>query len=183
MLPDREDGHFVRDTLRFFELEAPTFRYTLREAIDDGHLVPYRIYKAMTDKTAAEDGFEVARGELDGTAMDQAARAELEKLFACSDPITTDPRALERFTIPERNRAIVREFREAHEKGFRGEGVPEAPGQRQHARYRLRLSGGGQPSHGAVHGERHPLRRCADAARVRLPTSARPTSRSSTSWA
>ena len=36
MLPDPEDGHFVRDTLRFFELEEPTFRYTLREAIDGG---------------------------------------------------------------------------------------------------------------------------------------------------
>ena len=121
MLPDPEDGHFVRDTLRFFELEAPTFRYTLREAIGDGHLVPYRIYKAMTVKTAAEDGFEVARKDLDWTAMDPAARAELEKLFEQSDPITVDPRALERtFTVPERNRAIVREFRDAHEKGFMG---------------------------------------------------------------
>ena len=51
-LPDPEDGHFVRDTLRFFELKEPTFRYTLREAVGDGHLVPYRIYKAMTVKTA-----------------------------------------------------------------------------------------------------------------------------------
>ena len=34
---------------------------------------------------------------------------------------TVDPRALERtFTIPERTRAIVREFRDAHEKGFMG---------------------------------------------------------------
>ncbi len=120
-LPDPEDGHFVRDTLRFFELAEPTFRYTLRKAIDEGHLVPYRIYKAMTVKTAAEDGFEVTRKELDWTAMDQAARAELEKLFEQSDPITVDPRALERrFTVPERNRAIVREFRDAHEKGFMG---------------------------------------------------------------
>ena len=39
-LPDPEDGRFVRDTLRFFDLEAPTFRYTLPEAIDAGHLVP-----------------------------------------------------------------------------------------------------------------------------------------------
>ena len=121
MLPDAEDGHFVRDTLRFFGLKEPTFRYTLREAIGDGHLVPYRIYKAMTVKTAAEDGFEVAHKDLDWTAMDPAARAELEKLFEQSDPITVDPRALERtFTIPERNRAIVREFRDAHEKGFMG---------------------------------------------------------------
>ena len=120
-LPDPEDGRFVRDTLRFFELAEPTFRYTLRQAIDEGHLVPYRIYKAMTVKTAAEDGFEVRRKELDWTAMDPAARAELEKLFEQSDPITVDPRALERrFTIPERNRAIVREFRDAHEKGFMG---------------------------------------------------------------
>ena len=129
MLPDPADGHFVRDTLRFFELEAPTFRYTLREAIDGGHLVPYRIYQAMTVKTAAEDGFEVAREELDWTAMDPATRSELETLFAASDPITVDPRALERaFTIPKRNRAIVREFRDAHEKGFMGkDGVRRWP--------------------------------------------------------
>ncbi len=121
MLPEPEDGHFVRDTLRFFELKEPTFRYTLRGAIGDGHLVPYRIYKAMTVKTAAEDGFEVARKDLDWTVMDPAARAELDKLFEQSDPLTVDPRALERtFTIPERNRAIVREFRDAHEKGFMG---------------------------------------------------------------
>ena len=128
-LPDPEDGRFVRDTLRFFELAEPTFRYTLRAAIDAGHLVPYRIYKAMTVKTAAEGGFEVAREELDWTAMDPAARAELEKLFEQSDPITVDPRALERkFTIPERNRAIVREFRDAHEKGFMGrDGVRRWP--------------------------------------------------------
>ena len=129
LLPDPEDGHFVRDTLRFFELEEPTFRYTLREAIDGGHLVPYRIYKAMTVKTAAEGGFEVAREELDWTAMDPATRTELDKLFDRSDPITVDPRALERkFTIPERNRAIVREFRDAHEKGFMGkDGVRRWP--------------------------------------------------------
>ncbi len=40
-----------------------------------------------------------------------------------------DPRALERtFTIPERNRPIVREFRDAHEKGFMGkDGVRRWP--------------------------------------------------------
>ncbi|MDD9983400.1 MAG: DEAD/DEAH box helicase family protein, partial [Gammaproteobacteria bacterium] len=45
-LTDPEDGLFVRDTLRFFELTEPTFRYTLRRAVEEGHLVPYRIYKA-----------------------------------------------------------------------------------------------------------------------------------------
>ena len=100
MLPDPEDGHFVRDTLRLFELAAPTFRYMLREAIDKGHLAPHRIYQAMTVKTAAEDGFEVAREELAWTAMDPATPAELGKLFASSDPITVDPRALERTWQP-----------------------------------------------------------------------------------
>ena len=120
-LPDPEDGLFVRDTLRFFELAEPTYRYTLRRAIEERHLVPYRIYKAMTVKTAAGDGFEVRRDELDWSAMDEQTRGEFEELFAASDTITVDPRALERkFTIPERNRALVREFRDAHEKGFMG---------------------------------------------------------------
>ena len=128
-LPDPEDGRFVRDTLRFFGLDAPTFRYTLREAIDAGHLVPYRIYKAMTVKTAADGGFEVRRDELDWSAMDRATKDEFETLFEMSDRITVDPRALERkFTIPERNRAMVREFRDSFEKGFMGkDGVRRTP--------------------------------------------------------
>ncbi len=128
-LAEPEDGLFVRDTLRFFELAEPTFRYTLRRAIEEGHLVPYRIYKAMTVKTAAEEGFPVRRDELDWSAMDEATKAEFEELFDASDTITVDPRALERkFTIPERNRAMVREFRDAHEKGFMGrDGVRRWP--------------------------------------------------------
>ncbi len=128
-LSDPEDGLFVRDTLRFFGLETPTFCYTLPEAIEAGHLVPYRIYKAMTVKTAAEDGFTIRRDELDWSAMDVATRSEFEKLFATMDSISVDPRALERrFTIPERNRAIVREFRDAFEKGFMGKtGVRYTP--------------------------------------------------------
>ncbi len=119
--PDPEDGLFVRDTLRFFELAEPTFRYPLPRAVAEGHLVPYRIYKAMTVRTAAEDGFEVRRDELDWSAMDERTKAEFEALFAASDRITVDPLALERkFTVPERNRAMVREFRDAHEKGFMG---------------------------------------------------------------
>ena len=120
-LADPEDGQFVRDTLRFFELAEPTYRYALHQAIEDGHLVPYRIYKAMTVKTAAGDGFQVRRDELDWTAMDAATRGAFEELFSESDTVTVDPRALERkFTIPERNRALVREFRDVHEKGFMG---------------------------------------------------------------
>ena len=55
--------------------------------------------------------------------MDPETRTELDKLFEQSNAITVDPRALERtFTIPKRKRAIVREFRDAHEKGFMGQG-------------------------------------------------------------
>ena len=126
---DPEDGRFVRDTLRFFEVEQPTFRYQLQRAIAEGYLVPYRIYRAMTVKTAARGGFEVGRGSLDWSTMDGATRAEFERLFGESDTITVDPQALERkFTIPERNRAIVREFRDILDHGFTGrDGVRRYP--------------------------------------------------------
>ena len=124
-----EDGMFVRDTLRFFEVEKPTFRYRLEQAIAEGHLVPYRVYKAMTVKTAAEGGFPVTRSALDWSATDEATRAELEALFGAADSIVVDPQALERkFTIPERNRAIVREFRRVLDDGFTGrDGVRRFP--------------------------------------------------------
>lgn len=122
---DEEDKLFVRDTLRFFEVEKPTFIYKLKDAIRDGYLVPYHIYKAKTVKTAAEGGFEVRRDELDWSAMDALTRAEFEKLFGEDESITVDPSALERrFTIPERNRAIVREYRRVLDHGFMdGRGV------------------------------------------------------------
>lgn len=47
------------------------------------------------------------------------SRAELEKLFGDKDTLTVDPSALERrFTIPERNRAIVREYRQVLDQGY-----------------------------------------------------------------
>lgn len=118
---DEEDGKFVRDTLRFFEVEKPTFTYKLKDAIHDGYLVPYQIYKAQTVKTAAEGGFPVAIDEIDWSTMDEQTRNELELLFATSGgkTITIDPNALERrFTIPERNRALVREFRQVMDNGY-----------------------------------------------------------------
>lgn len=128
-LGDEEDGKFVRDTLRFFEVEKPTFRYGLKEAIQEGWLVPYKIFKAKTVKTAAEDGFPVRRDELDWSAMDDETRQEFERLFGFDDEIIVDPNALERaFTIPERNRAIVREYRKVLEEGFTGtDGIKRYP--------------------------------------------------------
>jgi type I restriction enzyme R subunit len=118
--PDEEDKAFVRDTLRFFEVDKPTYSYKMKDAIRDGFLVPYQIYKAKTVKTAAEGGFPVSRADLDWAAMDSETRAEFERLFeAEGDPITVDPAALERkFTIPERNRAMVREFRDVLANGY-----------------------------------------------------------------
>lgn len=116
---DEEDRAFVRDTLRFFEVQRPTYSYKLKDAIRDGWLAPYQVYQAKTVKTAAEGGFEVRRNELDWTTMDAETRAEFEQLFKDTDPVIIDPSALERrFTIPERNRAIVREFRQVLERGF-----------------------------------------------------------------
>jgi type I restriction enzyme R subunit len=116
---DEEDKLAIRDTLRFFEVDKPTFSYKLKDAIREGYLVPYQIYKAKTVKTAAEGGFEVKRDELDWSAMDAATRTEFEKLFGTEQSVVIDPAALERkFTIPERNRAIVREFRDVLEKGY-----------------------------------------------------------------
>ena len=126
---DEEDKLAIRDTLRFFEVEKPTFTYKLKDAIRDGYLVPYQIYKAKTVKTAAEGGFPVRRNELDWSAMDAATRTELEALFGGEQSIVIDPAALERkFTIPERNRSIVREFRDVMEKGYQdAKGVVRKP--------------------------------------------------------
>jgi type I restriction enzyme R subunit len=126
---DEEDKLFVKDTLRFFEVDKPTFTYKLKDAIKDGYLVPYQIYKAKTVKTAAEGGFEVTRDELDWSAMEDATRAEWEKIFGEEQSIVIDPSALERrFTIPERNRAIVREYRQVLDNGFRdGKGIVRKP--------------------------------------------------------
>lgn len=128
-LADDEDKAFVKDTLKFFEVDKPTYRYTLKEAIEEGYLVPYRIYKALTVKTAAQGGFPVKRADLDWSAMDEKTKTEFEELFGDQDEITVDPNALERlFTIPERNRAMVREFRDVIEKGYAGpDGVRRYP--------------------------------------------------------
>ena len=37
---DPEDGHFVRDTLLFFEVERPTSRYQLHQAIAESYNGP-----------------------------------------------------------------------------------------------------------------------------------------------
>jgi type I restriction enzyme R subunit len=118
---DEEDRQAIRDTRHFLEVNRPTYSYGLLEAIADRHLVPYEIYRAVTARTAATEGCAVARSQIDWNALDEPSRAELETLFAENDSLVVDPTALERkFTIPERNRAMVREFREVLENGYTG---------------------------------------------------------------
>jgi type I restriction enzyme R subunit len=126
---DDEDKAAIRDTLRFFEVDKPTYTYSMGEAIADGFLVPYEIYRAMTARTAATEGSSVKRADIDWEALDDRSRDELNALFAERDEIVVDPTALERrFTIPERNRAMVREFRDVLENGYVGpNGVRRAP--------------------------------------------------------
>ena len=67
--------------------------------------MPYQIYRDQTVKTAAADGFEVRREELDWSAIDPGTRTEFDKIFGENKSIVIDPLVLERrFTIPERNR-------------------------------------------------------------------------------
>ena len=130
--PPNEDGTaddetvFVRDTLRFFGVDKPTFSYTLKHAIDEGHLVGYQIYKAKTVKTATADGIRVLRNEIKWEGLDPKTRKELDDAFVAAanlkppqPHILIDPNVLERkFTIPARNQAIVREFRKVMEDGY-----------------------------------------------------------------
>jgi len=130
--PPNEDGTvddetvFVRDTLRFFGVDKPTFSYTLKHAIDEGYLVGYQIYKAKTVKTATADGINILRDEFKWYGLDPKTRKELEDAFVAAanlkppqPHILIDPNVLERkFTIPARNQAIVREFRKVMEDGY-----------------------------------------------------------------
>lgn len=110
-----EENKLVRDTLRFFECDRPTYSYGITKAIRDGNLVTYHIFKAKTNLMLIEDGIEIDRSMVDNE-NDPVVIAEL---FKDKEKITVDPQQLERkFTIPARNRAIVREFREVLYNGF-----------------------------------------------------------------
>ena len=86
---DAEDGAFVRDTLKFFEVDKPTFSYKMHQAIAEGYLVPYQIYKAKTVKTAAEGGFPVKKSEIDWSALDAETKQLLDEVFANRHVIAT----------------------------------------------------------------------------------------------
>lgn len=121
-----EDTKLLRDTFKFFGVDKPTFAYTMKQAMSDGYLVSYQIYKAKTVKTAKIDGIKILREDIDWDVLDDKTRQELEDAFAAAanlkpplPHILVDPAALERkFTIPARNQAIVREFRKVMDEGY-----------------------------------------------------------------
>ena len=53
-LADNRNNAFIKDTHEFIEVKAPIYRYPLKEDKKAGYLVPYRIYRALTDKTLAD---------------------------------------------------------------------------------------------------------------------------------
>ena len=124
---DSEDSQFVRDTLRFFEVLEPTNRYHIKQAIADGYLVPYYIYRAKTFSISKEEGFEVHRTDIDWDALPNEEREKLEEIFSDEDAITIQPSALERrFTVPQRNKEIVKDFRCTIDEGV-ADKAPHVP--------------------------------------------------------
>jgi hypothetical protein len=53
-LADNEDEALLNDTVKFFEVQAPTYRYTMKEAKEQGYLIPYRSYRALSAKTLVD---------------------------------------------------------------------------------------------------------------------------------
>ena len=121
-----EDAKLLRDTFKFFGIDKPTFAYTMKQAMSDGYLVSYQIYKAKTSKTTTAEGIKVLREDIAWEGLDDKTRQELDDAFAAAanlqppqPHILIDPAALERkFTIPARNQAIVGEFRKVMDSGF-----------------------------------------------------------------
>lgn len=53
-LADNKDKAFIKDTHELIEVTAQTYRYTLKEGKEAGYLIPYRVYRTLTDKTLAD---------------------------------------------------------------------------------------------------------------------------------
>ena len=127
---DEEDKAQVRDTLRFFEVDAADL--PLHAEGGDRR----RATSSPTGSTGRRrsrprptGGFEVKRDEIDWDALDarHAGRAGGAVRRRRHDHRRSG-RAGAAVHVPERNRAMVREFREVLEKGYTGsDGVRRAP--------------------------------------------------------
>ena len=120
-IEDDYDSKFIRDTLKFFELEkeGPTFVYTLQQGIKDGYLVPYYTYEAKTIKMSEDDGIKIHRNEIDWGYLSEKDKKELEEIFDKEDEHVFSHSTLERkISIPKRNESLVREFKNILENGY-----------------------------------------------------------------
>lgn len=81
---ENQDTKLLRDTFKFFGVDMPTFVYTMKQAIADGYLVSYQIYKAKTVKTATVDGIKVVREDIAWDGLDDKTRQELEDAFSAA---------------------------------------------------------------------------------------------------
>ena len=117
---ENDDYKFIRDTLNFFEIDKPTFQYQLSDGIKDGHLLPYIIYKAKTLRTSDENGIRVKKSEINWNQIKDNDIKQIEDLFKNQTEAIIPHSWLERkITIPSRNLAIVNEFKEVLENGFK----------------------------------------------------------------
>ena len=115
-----EDKLFIRDTLKFFDLNKPTFTYSMEEAINDGYLLPYYTYKARTSKTNLDEGILIKKDEIDWNDLKNDDKVFLEKYFGDKDDAYFPHTWLERkFTIPQRNKSLVQEYRNIIDNGFK----------------------------------------------------------------
>ena len=115
-----DDYKFIRDTLNFFEIDKPTFQYQLSDGIKDGHLLPYIIYKAKTLRTSDENGIKIKKSEINWDLIENNDKKQIEDLFKNQTEAIIPHTWLERkITIPSRNLAIVNEFKEVLENGFK----------------------------------------------------------------
>ena len=87
---------------------------------------PYQIYRTKAVKTAKADGIKILRDEIKWDGLDPKTRKELDDAFVATanrkrpqPQILTNFNVRERkFTIPARNQAIVRDFRNVMEDSY-----------------------------------------------------------------
>jgi type I restriction enzyme, R subunit len=123
-----EDVKSIKDTLKFFELDEPTFTYDLKQGIKEKFLVPYLIYKAKTIKTSDDEGISINKDEIDWNKINEKDKKNIENLFDKKDKAIIPHTWLERkITIPKRNYSIVNEFLDVMENGYSDNGTIKRP--------------------------------------------------------
>ncbi len=97
--PRKLERRLQLDTYSFFECEksTPTYRYAIKDAVEDGYLVPGRIHKMYTDitqKVLQADGLTLEDGDIEGGGAMTIKMNQLEK----------------KVSFPNRNKRIAEEI-------------------------------------------------------------------------